>query len=292
MSAALKLKTNVMKRKRPLTEVIREQRFNLRFMDMTFSERMRFSHAKCLEPASAKYKKFEPVMDNTETVLARHGIVIDEGDFKGRTIRVLELCGGSHCATHALRCAFPGATLEVTRVDRDPTSGADVIADLCFWDGYKDYPDRHFDIVLAWPDCSQMTTMRSQANKPRDVEGTMNLVKAVKRIIARLDPAFFIIENPHNTSTGLCVQPEMTDMEQYRQTHHYCKWGFPYPKPTDVWCSHRIPHAGKCCKDSPCDDRRRHGKHAMTPQYIKDLWMRHQVPIPLLVAAFRTAFQP
>ena len=62
MSAALKLKTNVMKRKRPLTEVIREQRFNLRFMDMTFSERMRFSHAKCLEPASAKYKKFEPVM--------------------------------------------------------------------------------------------------------------------------------------------------------------------------------------------------------------------------------------
>lgn len=288
----LKPKTNVMKRRRPKTEVIREREFNMQFLDMTFKERMRYCHADCLEPATEKYKKFEPIVEDTQTVLARHGIFINENDFEGRVIRVLELCGGSQCATHALRCAFPGATIEVTRVDRDPTSGADVITDLCFWEGYKSYPEGHFDIVLAWPDCSQLSTMRSNASKDRDVEGTMNLVKAIKNIIAQLKPKFFIIENPHNKSTGLCVQPEMADMERYRQTHNYCMWGFPYPKPTDLWCSHKIPDAGRCCKDTPCENRRRHGKHAMTPQYIKYLWMRHQVPIPLIVAALRTAFHP
>lgn len=285
----------MMKRARPSTEVEREKKRYREFREMTFEQRMGVSNAKWLEPANAanpKYKKFEPVMDGTATVLVRHGITVREGDFEGRTIRVLELCGGSECATHALRCAFPAATLEVTRVDRDPTSGADVVADLCYWDGYMDYPEGHFDIVLAWPDCSQLSTMRTRANKPRDVEGTMRLVGAIKAIIARLKPKLFMIENPHNNSTGLCTRPEMADMEQHRQTHHFCKWGFPYPKPTDIWCNHRIPDAGACCKDTPCENKRRHGCHAMTPQYIKDLWMRHQVPIPLLVAAFRTAFAP
>ena len=292
-NAIIMPKTNCRKRKVPLTEIVRRTEYYQRFDEMSFAERMAMIHGECLEPASSKYRKFDCSLDPVQKVLAENSVgPIGKGDFAGRTIRVLELCGGTKNLEHALQIAFPAADIEIVRVDRDPQSGADVIADICFWTGYEDYEKGHFDIIAAWPDCSQLSNMRSTTSTPRDVEGTMRLVSCIKTIIRELEPEFFLIENPHNTATGLCVQPEMADMEEFRQTHSYCKWGFPYPKPTDIWCSHKIPGGGVCRKATPCANKREHGSHPITIQYLKDLWMRHQVPIPLLVAALRSAFRP
>lgn len=291
---AARVKTNVLKRQRPNTEVIRQEIHDDAFRLMSFEQKLAYPHGSCLKPANGNknYCKYNAILSSTLDILADLGITIGNSDFAGKTINVLELCGGSKCAEQALQIAFPKAEISHIRVDRDPKSGAGIIADICNWKGYADYPEGHFDIILAWPDCSQLSNMHSNAKKARDIEGTLNLISAIKNIIKQLAPKFFLIENPCNNKFGLRVQPVMQDMARYLQTHHYCKWGFPYPKLTDIWCSHTIPHPGLCHKGSYCCNKDKHGIHAMTPQYIQDLWMRHQVPYPLLVAAFRQAFRP
>ena len=89
-------------------------------------------------------------------------------------------------------------------------------------------------------------------------------LKKTKEIIAFLEPKFWAMENP---ATGLLKEREVVAGLPYVDVT-YCSWGFPYKKPTRIWCSDpslfRLPPP--CCAATPCEEYRRERRHKQSAQ--------------------------
>ena len=132
--------------------------------------------------------------------------------------------------------------LDVVRVDNDPRFDVELRADVLRLSSaellYALGGRRPF-LVLASPPCeafSVLTIGRNWTPPPENAPRTdaarlaIELVAATRRLIAELEPAFYVIENP---VAKLRVLPVLADVE--RRTVTYCRLGESFKKPTDLW---------------------------------------------------------
>lgn len=123
--------------------------------------------------------------------------------------------------------------------------------DILEWD-YKIYPVGHFDIIWASPECKvysslqQMHIGRKWTSKEHLNETRLEHSKYVKKVLEIIDyfkPKYWYIENPYYSAMRLLDC--MKDLISYR--FDYCRFGFPYNKPTRIWTNRTDLEDVKCC---------------------------------------------
>ncbi len=129
---------------------------------------------------------------------------------------------------------------EVFTTDYDPRFNVDLHADILELIP-ADLPWRP-DIILASPPCEGFTVMNIGKNwtGPKDVfphvpktdsaRMALRLVDRTRWLIDRLEPSYFVIENPRAKLRKL---PVVADLD--RRTVTYCQYGETMMKPTDLW---------------------------------------------------------
>jgi hypothetical protein len=91
------------------------------------------------------------------------------------------------------------------------------------------------DVVLASPPCEKFSVLtiprywRPGYQPTPPAAEAMEIVRATVRLIDRLEPAFWVIENPRAVLRKLHLIPGE------RKTVTYCQYGAPWRKPTDLW---------------------------------------------------------
>ena len=141
--------------------------------------------------------------------------------------RALFLCSG----TGSVGKPFRESGWEVVDVDRDGRFGAEVVVDILTWDYKAAYPQGHFDVIWASPDCTQYSRARTTAKTPRDLEGADRLVAKCREIIEYFQPGRWFVENP---DTGLLKTREVVAGLPFVRVD-YCMYGAPYRKRTRIW---------------------------------------------------------
>jgi hypothetical protein len=144
-----------------------------------------------------------------------------------KKLRVLELFSGT--GSFSKVCTQMPKVFETVTLDINPRSKADIIVDILKWNYKSAYPERYFDIIWASPECIEYSRAKTRA--PRDIPKADALVKRTLAIIKYFKPQIWFLENPQ---TGLLkTRPFMTNIPYTDVT--YCKYGYPYMKPTRIW---------------------------------------------------------
>ena len=97
-------------------------------------------------------------------------------------MRLLELFAG----TGSIGRAFADQGWEVTSLDIDPKSEANLITDFMLWQYWK-LPKGHFDAIWASPVCTHYSCARTTGKTPRDLEGSDRMVERVLDCLDLLD---------------------------------------------------------------------------------------------------------
>lgn len=113
---------------------------------------------------------------------------------------MLDLFSGSGAASRA--AAVRG--WEVVRIDNAPGTAADLAWDLSPERTPADdlaayFGSRTFDLVWASPPCTNLST----ANRFRDVEDGLRLVRAAVRIVEAVRPRWWVLENVHGATRAI-----------------------------------------------------------------------------------------
>lgn len=148
----------------------------------------------------------------------------------------------------------------------------------------------HPDVIWVGTDCTSYSIAAISHHRRKNPEtGNLDPIsdyakkcdsmnQHVKQLIKELNPRYYFWENPR---AGLRKMVWMQDMPRYTIT--YCKYGFPYMKPTDIWTNHQNPNFIEPCKNGdPCHERAPRGsrtglqgikgtdKRSMYPQKLCD----------------------
>jgi len=174
---------------------------------------------------------------------------------RGRQLRVLDLCSGGKSISKALRTLCPHA--KIITVDTDDKTEPTHCVDVRSWK--PNYNPGYFDLIWASPPCDQYS--RANTTGIRDLEYADSVAMACLRLIQKLKPKAFVVENP----LGLLRERGfMVPWNQFHVPVTYCKYGFDYMKETDLWTN--VDVSLQHCKLHPCRHYRNHKKHPRTAQ--------------------------
>jgi hypothetical protein len=140
---------------------------------------------------------------------------------------------------------------------------------------------RHPDIIWASPPCTCFSVAsigthwkggkKAYIPKTKQAEKSMQLVIKTLEIIAKLNPKFWIIENPRGVLRKLSITPN-----ENLQTITYCQYGDTRMKPTDIWTN--LNWKGKRCNNGDkCHEPAPRGSKTGT-QGLKNAKLRSIVP--------------
>ena len=169
---------------------------------------------------------------------------------------------------------------QVTSLDWDPKSGADIKCDILKWD-YRALPRDSFDLIWASPDCRYYSRMQNIHLKGEARELKMQesdrFVKRVLEIIEYFKPRAWCIENP---KTGRLKDRAVVADLPYVDCDYcmYSDWG--YRKQTRLWTN--LPLKLKLCNKKcgnmeggkhrlQCSGRRRDQLHRIPPRLIRHI---------------------
>lgn len=94
-----------------------------------------------------------------------------------------------------------------------------------------DFPQKP-DLVLASPPCIHFSSASrwrywKNGSPAPEVKGSVELVKYTLDLIHKLDPDYWVLENPRGMLRKIIGPPIVTT--------HWGSWGMPYLKATDLW---------------------------------------------------------
>ena len=167
--------------------------------------------------------------------------------------RALFLCSG----TGSVGEPFRRNGCEVVDVDWDSRFGAEVVVDIMTWDYKAAFPQGHWDVIWASPDCTQYSIARTTAKTPRNFAQADALVQKCLEIIDYFQPSVWFIENP---DSGLLKTRAVVAGLPYVRVDYCMYSGCPYRKRTRIWTN--AQWTPRLCNRSHLID----GKHAMTAQ--------------------------
>ena len=191
-------------------------------------------------------------------------------------MKVLELFAGTASFSNVAKSR---GGYEVFTSDYDPRFEIDYIVDIMDFDISK-VPFKP-DIIWASPPCEGFSVASighhwNVDNTPKTDKAwdSMAYVNEARRIINDMKPKYWVIENPRGKLRKL---PMMADLEKYRHTVTYCRYGDTRMKPTDIWTN--IPWTPKemCKNGMPCHESAPRGSRTGT-QGIKTYKDRSRVP--------------
>ena len=106
--------------------------------------------------------------------------------------RALSLFSGTRSVADELR----RLGYEVTSLDVDPKSHANLVVDILQWDYQNSgFPMGYFDVIFASPPCEQYSQARTTVH--RDLEQAGAIVEKTLEIIRYFKPRKWFLENPH-----------------------------------------------------------------------------------------------
>ena len=126
--------------------------------------------------------------------------------------------------------------------------------DILKWDYEKDLKDWVPDYLHSSPVCKNFTPLKMGIREPTEeeirwsvslVQKTLDIIGFIKSMNPNLK---FTIENPRGKMKHLEM---MKPIKSVRTS--YCKYGFPYSKPTDFWFGGFDLELIKCCSHTKTD---------------------------------------
>lgn len=139
------------------------------------------------------------------------------------------------------------------------------------------------DVIWASPDCTTYSIAAISHHRKKE-NNTLSPVsdyakkcdrvnKNVIKLIKKLKPKYFFIENPRG---GMRKMDFMQEFNRYTVT--YCQYGDDRMKPTDIWTNHPSPNFKPMCKNGdPCHISAPRGSKTGT-QGIKNKRNRSLIP--------------
>lgn len=225
----------------------------------------------------------------------------DENTHRPKHFKTLEIfCGPNKSMENALKelSAKPEMknlmTLTTDTLDVDETCRPSIWADVLFWRPETRFAPGELDFVWISVPCPEYS--RAKTTAPRDLEYADAIGRAAVRILLKLRPKAFAIENP----LGMFRDRDyMAPLIKFLKPTSYCKFkDFRYYKPTDIISNTNchLPH----CRTAPCQYKLLHGRHAETAQRGSSrnntpgnsLENLHRVPHVLIQKLFVSAFFP
>ena len=142
-------------------------------------------------------------------------------------------------------------------MDWDGRYGAEVVTDIMTWDYKAAFPQGHWDVIWASPDCTQYSIARTTAKTPRNFAQADALVQKCLEFIDYFQPSVWFIENP---DSGLLKTRAVVAGLPYVRVDYCMYSGCPYRKRTRIWTN--AQWTPRLCDRSHLMD----GRHAMTAQ--------------------------
>ncbi len=172
-------------------------------------------------------------------------------------MKILELFSGTESFSKVARARGH----KTFTIDNDKSFNPDVCSDILDVDFSKGFGK--FDVIWASPPCTTFSVASIRHywkdGKPKN-EKTLHGIKIIKKtiqIIKRIDPKFFIIENPRGM---LRKQDFMQELK--RDTVTYCQYGAKTQKPTDLWNNLNHKFKKMCKPGSSCHEKASRGARA------------------------------
>ncbi len=193
----------------------------------------------------------------------------------------IDLCSG----LGGFSKAFVDAGWEVVTVDVEPKFKPTFVADVCelierpdFFGAYR-YPD----VLLASPPCNKFSVANTHGWPQWGIKKAMEVAGACFEAVARLEPKWWLIENPRGKLRKLAPFPPA-------MTIRYSDWSQSQPsqKPTDLWGNISLPIA-------PTHRRPASGSNQTAlwhARYTNDAAETAKVPIEVSQAVLEAVSQP
>ena len=140
-------------------------------------------------------------------------------------MKLLELFKG----TGSIAKVFEREGWEVTSLDIDPKSEADITANILDWD-YTEYEPGHFDAIWGSPPCTEYSKAKTRGT--RNLQLADSIVLKLLEIIDYFKPRVWWFENPHS---GLLPKRLIIAHLPPPYMVSYCMYGMPYRKHTALW---------------------------------------------------------
>jgi hypothetical protein len=169
-----------------------------------------------------------------------------------KQLKVLELFSGTASFSNVAKKRGH----KVFTIDFDKTFNPDLCIDILDFD-ISMLPEefKHPDIIWASPPCTTFSVASLRhywdKGKPKNEKALkgIEIVKKTREIIKKLNPKFYIIENPR----GMLRKQEF--MQDHKDTVTYCQYGLEYQKATDLWNNLNHTFKPMCSPKSPCHVR-------------------------------------
>jgi len=167
---------------------------------------------------------------------------VGAGGRKTKPFKVLVLCSGTGSVERALHKRYTNCW--VVTVDVQPEFSPSHCMEIQQFVHTVDewYGKGFFDLVWASPPCTEYS--KALTRRPRNFQKADAVVMAVLEVIEKLQPPYFVIENPEGE---LRHRPCMRLLEPYKHLTSYCMWGTAFQKKTNLWTN--LPGLSlPCCK--------------------------------------------